>query len=563
MYKKHYVGLLIALLLVSFVADGINFMPQATPVKAQESGTLLMAVGNVRLREAPSVNASQIGLIPWGTIVSLVSVDSSGQWYQVNYNGVLGWAHAGWFEVYNGGVAPTAPTAASGPATSATASSTTATTVGTVMAIGNVVIRSRPSTAGIVLGQIGWGETAALLGVDASGIWYQINYNGTVGWAHSGWFEIVTGTALPSNAATSNTPSPNPASTPAQTNPSSAVPAPDGVTTLMAVGNVRFRTQPNTTSQVLGNIGWGTIVTLIAVDATGEWYQISYNGGVGWAHAGWFEVASGQVDVPAIGSAVESDIISPLATAPATENTIARQTPTTTVAIVSSTEGNVVRAVGNIRIRAAPSTNSQEIGAMGWGDAATLLGSDSTGVWYQIDFNGTVGWAHSGWMEITSGALPHTESESTSMPIDAGDRLIIPALGVDSALFEMPLVTRPQGGRIWYIDPWEPAVGHLQGTARPSESGNIVLGAHSEYPNGRPGIFAGLSRLNVGNTIILYANGVQREYRVVGKTTVSFDDLHVVYPTQTDRLTLLTCTGYSPARGIYLNRLIIYAEPVN
>lgn len=542
-------------------AAPFQFAGHPPVVKAQESGTLLMAVGNVRLRAAPNANAEPLGLIGWGEIVTFLATDASGQWYQIDYNGLVGWSLAGWFEVYGG----SSPQSNSGPSASspnpAPSTSTTSqnpvssSSSGTVRSVGTVRLRTQPNTNGAVLGVMGWGDTALLLGFDASRTWAQVNFDGVIGWVNTGWLEVTPGdVSAPTTSETVST-------APQPTAPSVvAAPAASSTSngTLMATGNIRLRAQPNTSSEVLANIGWGERVALLDTDASREWVQINYNGTVGWAHRGWFEVVEGSINAPTV------DATAPTQAAPSTagETTVSDAPSTTTVAVVSSTQGNIVRAVGNIRVRAAASTNSQQVGAMGWGDAATLLGADASGQWYQINFNGLTGWVAAGWVEITSGELPHTDT-ATTIPVGEGDRIIIPALGIDAPLFEMQLVTQPTGGRVWHIEPWEPNVGHLQGTARPGESGNIVLGAHSEYPNGRPGIFVGLHRLNVGNSILVYANGVGREYRVVGKTTVAFDDLHVVYPTPTDRLTLLTCTGYSPTRGIYLSRLIIYAEPVN
>ncbi len=123
----------------------------------------------------------------------------------------------------------------------------------------------------------------------------------------------------------------------------------------------------------------------------------------------------------------------------------------------------------------------------------------------------------------------------TPQPI-GGTTLSLPTVNV-----YVGITTFPLDGESWAIDPWEKRVGHLQGTAWFDTTGNVVLGGHSTYPNGRPGVFAGLYQLNVGDPIIVTVDGGERRYIVNSKYTVQYDDLTVVYPSADSRLTLITC----------------------
>jgi LPXTG-site transpeptidase (sortase) family protein len=139
-----------------------------------------------------------------------------------------------------------------------------------------------------------------------------------------------------------------------------------------------------------------------------------------------------------------------------------------------------------------------------------------------------------------------------------GTYISLPTVNIHSATTFFPL-----DGVSWAINPWERAVGHFQGTAWIDTPGNIVLGGHSLMPDGTPGIFNGLYGLNIGDPVILTVDGQERRYHVTSSRTVNYDDLSVVYPTPTDRVTLITCDipSFDPNANYYWERLVIVAEP--
>lgn len=143
-------------------------------------------------------------------------------------------------------------------------------------------------------------------------------------------------------------------------------------------------------------------------------------------------------------------------------------------------------------------------------------------------------------------------------PPAEGTHLSLPTANIFSGLTSFPIAEGT-----WQIDPWERAVGHFQGTAWITAPGNIVLGGHSEYPDGGRGIFNGLYGVNIGDPVYLTVDGQQRRYIVTEKRTVRFDDLSVVYPSATDRLTLITCDipSFDSSADVYWERLVIVAVP--
>jgi sortase A len=93
------------------------------------------------------------------------------------------------------------------------------------------------------------------------------------------------------------------------------------------------------------------------------------------------------------------------------------------------------------------------------------------------------------------------------------------------------------------------AVGHISGTARPGENGNVAIAGH------RDGFFRGLKDLELGARLVLTSLDDRQVFTVQSLTVVSPGDVHVLDPTPTPTLTLVTCypfyfVGKAPQRFI-------------
>jgi LPXTG-site transpeptidase (sortase) family protein len=101
------------------------------------------------------------------------------------------------------------------------------------------------------------------------------------------------------------------------------------------------------------------------------------------------------------------------------------------------------------------------------------------------------------------------------------------------------------------------AVGHIEGTARPGETGNVGIAGH------RDSFFRGLQYLEVGDDLSLTTlNGVAR-YEVAKLEVVDPDAVEVLAATDHDALTLVTCypfyyVGDAPRRFIVHARQVRY-----
>lgn len=135
-------------------------------------------------------------------------------------------------------------------------------------------------------------------------------------------------------------------------------------------------------------------------------------------------------------------------------------------------------------------------------------------------------------------------------------RLIVPSVEIIA-----PVIRFPLGHNSWEIDAWETQVGHFEQTGWVESPGNIVLGGHVEYPDNRPGVFANLEDTRLGDVVILRIAGIEKRYEIAEIKLVDQGDLSVLYPTNEDYLTLITCdeTSYDAASKTYGKRLVVIA----
>ncbi len=98
-------------------------------------------------------------------------------------------------------------------------------------------------------------------------------------------------------------------------------------------------------------------------------------------------------------------------------------------------------------------------------------------------------------------------------------------------------------------------LGHVNGTARPGEVGNIALSGH------RDSFFRSLKDIKKGDTIEMQTPDGIENFEVSDISIVDALDISVIDPTDTTVLTLITChpfyyVGYAP------DRYIVRATPV-
>ena len=108
-------------------------------------------------------------------------------------------------------------------------------------------------------------------------------------------------------------------------------------------------------------------------------------------------------------------------------------------------------------------------------------------------------------------------------------RLSVPRLGI-----ERPILSNASGPALAF------GIGHVDGTANPTATGNCVLAGH------RDSWAEFLADLRPGDAVVVESFGHKADYAVVSTAVVRFDDTSVLRDDGNNRLTLVTCW---PFRG--------------
>ena len=125
-------------------------------------------------------------------------------------------------------------------------------------------------------------------------------------------------------------------------------------------------------------------------------------------------------------------------------------------------------------------------------------------------------------------------------------RLIIPSLRVYLPIVESEIV-----GTHWQISPTD--VNHLVSSSNPGENNNIVIYGHNKWE-----ILGKLKDLEIGAQIdIKTVNGQIHTYQIFDKKEVNQYAVAYIKPTNTEMLTIFTCSGWFDSK-----RLIIQAKPI-
>lgn len=139
-------------------------------------------------------------------------------------------------------------------------------------------------------------------------------------------------------------------------------------------------------------------------------------------------------------------------------------------------------------------------------------------------------------------------------------RLDIPRLNYTAPV---PIIEVPREDNAWDVSELGHNIGWLDRTTwLEPDWGNTVLVAHVQLDDDDPGPFYFLGDMVEGDEIIVYEGEEEHHFQVVEILTVSATAIEVTHPTRDPILTLMTCTNWDMANGIFADRLIIRAEPV-
>ncbi|HQZ14677.1 MAG TPA: sortase [Acidimicrobiia bacterium] len=144
------------------------------------------------------------------------------------------------------------------------------------------------------------------------------------------------------------------------------------------------------------------------------------------------------------------------------------------------------------------------------------------------------------------------------VPKDPNFSIIIPKLGANANIIPNVDSSNPDQ----YLPALEAGVAHAAGTKFPGEHGHVYLFAHSTNTFSNiarfNAIFYLLYKLEAGDEINLYYQGIRHKYIVTSKTIVDPSEVnYITKKTDTEFLTLQTC--WPP--GTIAQRMLVFAEP--
>lgn len=146
--------------------------------------------------------------------------------------------------------------------------------------------------------------------------------------------------------------------------------------------------------------------------------------------------------------------------------------------------------------------------------------------------------------EMQEPIRPDTAFIGNSSSYEIPKQIIIPSVSIDLKVAPAKLIRG-----YWETSSTFASFG--EGSAPPGTGSNTVVFAHA-----REGLFLPLKDVNIGDTIYLLTPSRHFSYTVDTITEVNPHDVHTIRPTEDERLTLFTCSGFLDSK-----RLIVVAKP--
>lgn len=135
------------------------------PVKAGVFAKVFNVNYSANIRSNPSTASNIIGTIPKDTIIYLI--DYSSGWYNINYNGKVGWIYGNLISSIESGKYVT------------------------IKSVYELNIRSNPSSNGSILGTICKNQYGEILDYSTDGNWIKIRVNGIEGWSYKKYLSYI------------------------------------------------------------------------------------------------------------------------------------------------------------------------------------------------------------------------------------------------------------------------------------------------------------------------------------------------------------------------------------
>lgn len=220
-------------------------------------GQVINVSSSLRIRSGASTSHSVVGYLSNGEKFDIIG--RSGDWYKIKTRGTTGYVHKDYVKII-------------GQEEDNNSSNNSESNSGRGKVINitsNLRIRNAPSTNSSVVGYLLEGQTFDILG--KSGSFYKIRHNGTTGYIHQDYVQVIE----EGNNSGGNDSSDN-----------------ESLNEYGKVVNVstslRLRKSPSTSSSVIGYLFPGETFKVTARE--GSWYKVDANGKVGYASSDYIKI---------------------------------------------------------------------------------------------------------------------------------------------------------------------------------------------------------------------------------------------------------------------------------
>jgi probable enterotoxin B len=377
-----------------------------------EKGQVVNVSTNLRMRQSASADSPVISYLNNGQTFDIKGI--VGDWYYISISGKLGYIHKDYVKE-----TPSTTVVVLPPATSnntqvvnqaPAGQSTTTQAKGQVTNVSTSLrIRQLGNIGSAVIGYLNNGQTFDIK--EKSGDWYYIKFNDKFGYVHKDYVKEISSTTETNTPANNNQNTNNNTNQP-NTNQQNNQPTNTNTVVKPSKGQVidisttlRIRQNANTSSAIIGYLNNGQTVDI--KDVSGDWYYIQAANRTGYVSKQYIKVTESSNSTT--GQKPPDSQNAPVVQQPTTQVPTTQQPQTPQVTVQT---GMVYNVTTNLRLRSKASSDSSVVAYILPNQTFKILGS--SGDWFNIDFNGKIGYVSKAYVKVVSTSTSGSENTTNA-----------------------------------------------------------------------------------------------------------------------------------------------------
>lgn len=273
-------------------ADYLKAIESAQPAPAPENPSTevkqVKIMTSLHMRSGAGTNHSSVLILPKNAVADFIQKEANG-WYKISYKGKVGYSSGKYISEI---LSPTSPPPSTpAPTPSPTPSPDPSVPVeasGKGKVSASLNMREKAGVGSRVILVLPKNAIVVIKGKDAQTGWYQVEYQGKVGFASNKYVTVVEdtlpGTSTPTPTPPTPTPTPEPAPVPTPTPEAPTVIEEDIKMYEARTGNygVNLREAPSMNGKVLTTVPAKTKMVYLGTDKGTGWLKVEYQGKVGY-----------------------------------------------------------------------------------------------------------------------------------------------------------------------------------------------------------------------------------------------------------------------------------------